>query len=105
MDSLEKLVNELRKVDSECPYVEFKRNNFDPVMIGEDICDPYGGSFKVTKGLSTKYPNRVFGTSISEYSIIGIGNGLSLSGMLPVCEIMFGDFMTLTLDQILISGY
>ena len=38
MDSLEKLVNELRKVDSECPYVEFKRNNFDPVMIGEDIC-------------------------------------------------------------------
>ena len=38
MDSLEKLVNELRKVDSECPYVEFKHNNFDPVMIGEDIC-------------------------------------------------------------------
>lgn len=71
------------------------------VMIGEDILDPYGGAFKVTKGLSTKYPDRVLGTTISEYAITGIGNGLSLAGMLPVCEIMFGDFMTLTLDQIL----
>lgn len=71
------------------------------VMLGEDICDPYGGAFKVTKGLSDKYPDRVFGTTISEYSIIGMGNGLSLAGMMPVCEIMFGDFMTFTLDQIL----
>ena len=71
------------------------------VMLGEDICDPYGGAFKVTKGLSDRFPSRVFGTTISEYSIIGIGNGLSLAGMLPVCEIMFGDFMTFTLDQIL----
>lgn len=71
------------------------------VMLGEDICDPYGGAFKVTKGLSDKYPDRVFGTTISEYSIVGIGNGLSLAGMFPVCEIMFGDFMTFTLDQIL----
>lgn len=71
------------------------------VMLGEDICDPYGGAFKVTKGLSDKFPDRVFGTTISEYSIAGIGNGLSLAGKLPVCEIMFGDFMTFTLDQIL----
>ncbi|MDR0910699.1 MAG: hypothetical protein LBM77_13170 [Spirochaetaceae bacterium] len=71
------------------------------VMIGEDICDPYGGAFKVTKGLSSRFPERVFGTSISESAIVGIGNGLSLGGMLPVCEIMFGDFMTLVFDQIL----
>lgn len=71
------------------------------VMIGEDILDPYGGAFKVTKGLSTAYPERVKGTTISEYALTGIGNGLSLAGMFPVCEIMFGDFMTLTLDQIL----
>lgn len=71
------------------------------VMIGEDILDPYGGAFKVTKGLSTAYPDRVKGTTISEYALTGIGNGLSLAGMFPVCEIMFGDFMTLTLDQIL----
>ena len=71
------------------------------VMLGEDICDPYGGAFKVTKGLSDRYPERVLGTTISEYSIVGIGNGLSLAGMIPVCEIMFGDFMTFALDQIL----
>lgn len=71
------------------------------IMIGEDILDPYGGAFKVTKGLSVAFPDRVKGTTISEYALTGIGNGLSLAGMLPVCEIMFGDFMTLTLDQIL----
>ncbi len=71
------------------------------VMVGEDICDPYGGAFKVTKGLSDAFPDRVLGTTISEYTIAGIGNGLSLGGMMPVCEIMFGDFMTFTLDQIL----
>ncbi len=70
------------------------------VMLGEDILDPYGGAFKVTKGLSSRFPERVLGTTISEYSIAGIGNGLSLGGMLPVCEIMFGDFMTFTLDQL-----
>ena len=71
------------------------------IMIGEDILDPYGGAFKATKGLSTAYRDRVKGTTISEYALIGIGNGLSLAGMFPVCEIRFGDFMTLTLDQIL----
>jgi 2-oxoisovalerate dehydrogenase E1 component len=71
------------------------------VMIGEDIRDPYGGAFKVTKGLSDKYPERVLNTTISEAAIVGIGNGLSLNGMIPVCEIMFGDFMTLAFDQIL----
>jgi 2-oxoisovalerate dehydrogenase E1 component len=71
------------------------------VMIGEDICDPYGGAFKVTRGLSSAYPDRVWGTSISEAAIVGIGNGLSLHGMIPVCEIMFGDFMPLAFDQIL----
>jgi 2-oxoisovalerate dehydrogenase E1 component len=71
------------------------------VMLGEDICDPYGGSFKVTKGLSSAFPERVVNTTISEAAIAGIGNGLALGGMLSVCEIMFGDFLTLAFDQIL----
>jgi 2-oxoisovalerate dehydrogenase E1 component len=71
------------------------------VMLGEDIRNPYGGAFKVTKGLSDNYPDRVLNTTISEAAIVGIGNGLSLNGMIPVCEIMFGDFMTLAFDQIL----
>ena len=69
------------------------------VMLGEDIEGPYGGAFKVTKNLSLEFPGRVRNTPISEGAIVGIGNGLALAGMLPVCEIMFGDFMTLAADQ------
>lgn len=71
------------------------------LLLGEDIEDPYGGAFKVTKGLSKKYPGRVINTPISEPGIIGIGNGLALRGMRPVVEIMFGDFITLAVDQII----
>ncbi|MCR5660935.1 MAG: pyruvate dehydrogenase [bacterium] len=71
------------------------------VVLGEDIRDPYGGSFKVTKGLSEKYPERVFTTPISEASMTGIACGLALRGMRPVLEIMFGDFITLCLDQLI----
>jgi 2-oxoisovalerate dehydrogenase E1 component len=69
------------------------------VLLGEDIEGPYGGAFKVTKDLSREFPGRVRGTPISEAAIVGLGNGLALAGMLPVCEIMFGDFITLAADQ------
>ena len=69
------------------------------IVIGEDIESPYGGAFKCTMGLSAEFPDRVLNTPISEHSLAGIGNGLALSGMLPIVEIMFGDFMTLTCDQ------
>ncbi|MEM7682659.1 MAG: thiamine pyrophosphate-dependent enzyme [Planctomycetota bacterium] len=71
------------------------------VMLGEDILSPYGGAFKATLGLSDAYPDRVKTTTISEAAIVGFGNGLALSGMRPVCEIMFGDFLTLAADQII----
>ena len=70
------------------------------IVLGEDILDPYGGAFKVTKGLSSRFPDRVWTTPISEAAIVGIANGLALRGMRPVVEIMFGDFVTLTMDQI-----
>lgn len=70
-------------------------------ILGEDVCDPYGGAFKVTKGLSTQYPNRVINTPISEAGIIGVGTGMALNGLLPIIEIMFGDFISLGFDQIL----
>lgn len=69
------------------------------VIIGEDIESPYGGAFKCTQGLSAKWPDRVRNTPISEAAIAGIGNGLAMRGMIPVVEIMFGDFMTLCADQ------
>ena len=70
------------------------------VLLGEDIADPYGGAFKVTRGLSTDFPERVRTTPISEGAIAGISAGLALAGYRPIAEIMFGDFLTLCFDQI-----
>lgn len=71
------------------------------VFIGEDVLSPYGGAFKVAKELSFKFPERVFATPISEAALTGISNGLALAGFKPYAEIMFGDFITLALDQII----
>lgn len=69
-------------------------------LIGEDIVDPYGGAFKVTKGLSSEFPGRVFATPMSEQAIVGLGTGLALNGLKPIVEIMFSDFLTLACDQL-----
>ena len=71
------------------------------VVLGEDILDPYGGAFKVTQGLSTRFPDRVFTTPISEAAIVGVSVGLALRGRHPIAEIMFGDFVTLAADQLI----
>jgi 2-oxoisovalerate dehydrogenase E1 component len=68
-------------------------------VLGEDVESPYGGAFKCTADLSARHPGRVRNTPISELAIVGLGNGLALNGMLPVVEIMFGDFVTLAMDQ------
>jgi len=70
------------------------------ILLGEDIADPYGGAFKVTRGLSTGFPSRVRSTPISEGAIVGLSAGLALSGYRPIVEIMFGDFITLCFDQV-----
>ncbi len=70
-------------------------------LIGEDIMDPYGGAFKVTKGFSSEYPNQVFYSSISESGMVGVSIGMALMGVKSFTEIMFGDFMTLTFDQVI----
>jgi 2-oxoisovalerate dehydrogenase E1 component len=72
----------------------------DIIFIGEDVLSPYNGAFKVAKGLSEKYPDKVISTPISEAAITGLSNGLALSGIRPYLEIMFGDFVTLSFDQI-----
>ena len=70
------------------------------VVLGEDLHEPYGGAFKVTAGLSSAFEGRVLSTPISEAGITGAGIGLALAGMRPVVEIMFADFLTLTVDQL-----
>jgi pyruvate/2-oxoglutarate/acetoin dehydrogenase E1 component len=70
-------------------------------VLGEDILDPWGGSFKVTEGLSTRFGlERVRETPISEEAIVGCAVGAALAGMRPVAEIMFSDFAALAMDQI-----
>jgi len=71
------------------------------IILGEDILDPYGGAFKVTRGLSDAFPGRVITTPISEAGIVGLASGMALRGLHPVVEIMFGDFLTLAADQII----
>jgi pyruvate/2-oxoglutarate/acetoin dehydrogenase E1 component len=70
------------------------------VVLGEDILDPYGGAFKVTRGMSTDFPTRVRAMPISEAAIAGVSAGLALAGFRPIAEIMFGDFLALCFDQI-----
>jgi pyruvate/2-oxoglutarate/acetoin dehydrogenase E1 component len=77
----------------------FERDE-DVVLLGEDVLDPYGGAFKVTQGLSERWPERVLTTPISEASLFGVAAGMALRGKRPVLEIMFGDFVALGFDQI-----
>ncbi len=69
-------------------------------LIGEDI-GVYGGAFRAYKGLLEKYgPERVVNTPISEIGIVGAGVGAALTGQRPIVELMFIDFTTLAMDQI-----
>ncbi len=70
-------------------------------LLGEDVLDPYGGAFKVARGLSSAFPERVLTTPISEAGITGVAAGMALRGLRPVVEIMFGDFVTLIADQLI----
>jgi pyruvate/2-oxoglutarate/acetoin dehydrogenase E1 component len=69
-------------------------------LLGQDIADPYGGAFGITRGLSTGYPDRVLGTPISESATVGAAAGLALAGDEVIVEVMFGDFVTLCFDPI-----
>jgi len=62
------------------------------VMWGEDIADPKGGVFGATRGLGTAFPGRVENSPLSEASIVGVAQGMSIGGWKPVVEIQFGDY-------------
>jgi acetoin:2,6-dichlorophenolindophenol oxidoreductase subunit beta len=75
----------------------------DPTVFiaGEDIGNA-GGSFGITRGLINEFgPDRVIDTPISESAIVGMAVGASSTGMRPVVEIMFMDFMAVCFDQII----
>lgn len=79
----------------------FFKKSKNAIFLGEDIRDPYGGAFKISKGLSTKYPTRIFNMPISESAIVGMGFGTASVGIPTLVELMFGDFITLAFDQFL----
>jgi len=69
-------------------------------LMGEDVAEA-GTPFKVLKGLLEEFgPERIMDTPISEPGFTGIGLGAAMTGMRPVVDIMFGDFLFLALDQI-----
>ena len=70
------------------------------ILFGEDVAVA-GGVFATTTGLYDKYgPERVFDTPISELALAGAGFGSAVTGLRPVLEIMFGDFLTLAMDSL-----
>jgi pyruvate dehydrogenase E1 component beta subunit len=76
------------------------RTDDDVFIMGEDIAE-MGGSMGVTQGLFDEFGGeRVRNTPISEMAIVGAGIGAAMQGMRPVVEIMYEDFLTLSLEQI-----
>jgi 2-oxoisovalerate dehydrogenase E1 component len=63
------------------------------VMWGEDIADPKGGVFGVTRGLSQAFPRRVENSPLAEASIVGVAGGMAIGGYKPIVEIQFADYL------------
>jgi len=76
------------------------REDSNVYLIGEDIAE-YGGAFGVTVGMLEEFgKERIINTPISEEAIIGVATGSAITGMRPIAEIMFSDFITIAMDQI-----
>ena len=68
-------------------------------VIGEDVIT-HGGPYKVTDGIAERFPERIFETPIAEAGIMGVGVGAAMAGMNPVVEIMYMDFVTCAMDEV-----
>ena len=90
---------EFRKAIREALDEELERDEA-VVFFGEDVAKP-GGVFATTGGLADKHgSDRVFDTPISELALAGAAYGSAVGGQRPVIEIMFGDFLPLTMDSL-----
>ena len=69
-------------------------------MLGEDIAE-FGGTFKVSVGLLEQYgPKRIRNTPLSETAILGAAIGAAATGLVPIAEIMYSDFFSVAMDQV-----
>ena len=80
------------------------RRDDDVFVMGEDIAE-MGGSMAVTQGMLEEFgPDRVRNTPISEAALVGAGIGAAMQGMRPIVEIMYQDFTTLAMEQIVLQA-
>src|ERR671934_194320 len=80
--------------------VRVMREDDDVFILGEDIAE-MGGSMGVTQGMLAEFgPERVRNTPISEMALAGAAIGAAMQGMRPVAEVMYEDFMTLAMEQV-----
>lgn len=96
------MTRQLRYREAICEALDEEMER-DPAvyLLGEDLRDPWGGTYKATAGLSTKYGgDRVVNTPIAEEAIIGCALGSALTGLRPVAELMYIDFLTRAMDAV-----
>jgi acetoin:2,6-dichlorophenolindophenol oxidoreductase subunit beta len=79
---------------------QMMRSSSDVYLIGEDVAE-YGGAFGVSVGMLEEFgKERIINTPISEDAVIGVAAGSAVTGMRPIAEIMFSDFITIAMDEI-----
>jgi 2-oxoisovalerate dehydrogenase E1 component len=72
----------------------------EAVLFGEDVEDPLGGVFRLTRGLSTAHPGRVRNAPLAESTIVGVAVGLAAQGKRPIFELQFIDYIVPGLQHI-----
>ena len=95
-------ITESRFVDVVADVMERRMEENDGlVVMGEDVHRLKGGTNGATRGLSTRFPDRVLGTPIAENAFVGLAGGIAMDGrFVPVVEFMYPDFMWVAADQV-----
>ncbi|MEM5947631.1 beta-ketoacyl-ACP synthase 3 [Spirochaetia bacterium 38H-sp] len=75
--------------------------NSDVFLFGEDLEDPKGDVFGVTRGLTQKFPGQVQNSPLAEASIVGVSIGMALAGKRPVAFLQFADFLPIAFNELI----
>jgi 2-oxoisovalerate dehydrogenase E1 component len=97
-----KLVDDVRFIDAVADVMARRMETDDRIVVlGEDVHRLKGGTNGATRGLSSRFPDRVLGTPISENAFTGIAGGMAADGrVIPVIEFMYPDFVWVAADQV-----
>lgn len=95
-------LKEVKFVEAAAEVMLRRMETDDRIMVmGEDVHRLSGGTNGVTKGIPEQFPDRIFGTPISENAFVGLGGGIAMDGRYrPVVELMYSDFLWVAADQI-----